>query len=169
MACMCAVHCILFLFVGRCCWGQGNYQFARSLCLLLCLSLFDLVCWFLVKDWIAGCLIFKWSWSALVVFDYWDLHLFVEPLCSMVHLVRFSLGSFLGRLQIAVPYALWVVVSWNRVVIRVVVPTLVCLIVGHSVLSWYALWFLTFLCGCWLRSTSLPGGHKVDGLPPAPS
>ena len=23
--------------------------------------------------------------------------------------------------------------------------------------------------GCWLCSTSLPGGHQVDGLPPAPS
>ena len=29
--------------------------------------------------------------------------------------------------------------------------------------------FVTALRGCWLCSTSLPGGHQVDGLPPAPS
>ena len=49
-------------------------------------------------------------------------------------------------------------------------PTLVCLLAGHSVVfSWCALWFLTSPCVCWLCSTSLPGGHQVDGLPPAPS
>ena len=53
---------------------------------------------------------------------------------------------------------------------RLVVPTLVCFIAGYSaVSSSCALWFLTSPCGCWLCSTSLPGGNQVDGLPPAPS
>ena len=67
------------------------------------------------------------------------------------------------------PEALWVVVSWNRF--------------GHQggcSPPWFASLLVTLyvilvrimvshLSGCWLRSTSLPGGHQVDGLPPAPS
>ena len=39
------------------------------------------------------------------------------------------------------------------------------------VMLWFvpSFWFVTASCGCWLCSTSLPGGNQVDGLPPAPS
>ena len=72
MACKCAFH-LIFLFVGRCCWGQDNFQVARSLGLLLCLKCFAFLwCADFVRGWIAGCLIFKWSLSILVVFGCWD-------------------------------------------------------------------------------------------------
>ena len=62
-----------------------------------------------------------WLCSAIGSFIF-----FVEPLCSMVHLVRFSLGSFLGRLQCQMCCGLSFL--GTTLVIRVVFSTLVCLI-----------------------------------------
>ena len=51
-----------------------------------------------------------------------------------------------------------------------VLTMLVWFMVGFSVVfSCAQSWFVTAPRGCWLCSTSLPGGNQVDGLPPAPS
>ena len=89
----------------------------------------------LVCDWVAGCLFPSdvgkyWLHSAVGIF------LLAEQLCSIVDLVRFSLGSFLGILQCKVRCLVFM--AWNSF--------------GHQGMAcgcsppWFASLLVTLLC-----------------------
>ena len=124
----------------------------------------SLVCWF----WfVIELQVVSFSVHLLNIFCFRGLIwcVFVEQLYSMLHLVGFSPDSLHVRLQrhIRCGYSRF----WTCLVFRgwhMVVPhfdllecwSLCCVILVR-------IWFLTSPWTCWLCSTSLPGGHQVDG------
>ena len=107
------------------------------------------------------------SWSVLVALSCWDLFV------SRVVVLQGSLGSvkawFVSRnigvldalLGIHVLEQLWS--SGDGMWLFPTLVSLCCVILVRIMVSHLS------LCVCWLCSTSLPGGHQVDGLLPAPN
>ena len=112
------------------------------------------------------------SWYAYVVLSCWDFMLcLVDYLCSLVHLVGFSLGAFHGRLHCPMRCG-WCVFfnCFSHHGMPCGCSHLDLFIAGYSAVPpSCALWFLSSPCGCWLCSTSLPNRNQIDSLPPAPS
>ena len=90
----------------------------------------------------------------------------------MIHSYLWVTGTFLRQIQICIARSefvhAWRICFGLSGVLFVVVFSNKFILAKDA----FGLLFLSYIVcsrGCWLCSTSLPGGHQVDGSPPAPS